>query len=93
MKRRKMTMTKMTKMTKKRTEDMTFQEEQERWRQLSEGMRQLAGEVSVLESMLGSEIEEIDLAYVSNRIGEYEPNYKAILSSLIDIAITIKAKL
>lgn len=83
----------MTKMIKKRTEDMTFQEEQERWRQLSEGLRYVAGEVSVLESMLNTEIEQADIAYVSNRIGEYEPNYKAILSSLIDIAIGIQTKL
>ena len=83
----------MTKIIKKRTEDMTFQEEQERWRVLSEGLRYVAGEVSVLESMLSTEIEQADIAYVSNRIGEYEPNYKAILSSLIDIAIGIQTKL
>ena len=83
----------MTKMIKKRTEDMTFQEEQERWRKLSEGMRDLAGEVSVLESILSNEIEEIDKAYVSNRIGEYEPDYKAILTSLINLAVDIQVKL
>lgn len=83
----------MTNIIKKKTEDMTFQEEQERWRVLSEGLRYVAGEVAVLESMLSREIEEADLAYVSNRIGEFEPNYRSILSSLIDIAIGIQTKL
>ena len=38
----------MTKTITKRTEDMTFEEEQERWRIMSEGLRYVAGEVSVL---------------------------------------------